>query len=219
MKETVLAKKIVTYFENKNLTCYKEVSKSGTGGAIRCDCYFVKKEKDVIVDAFVIEVKTTLSLKVIEQAFRWKAFAKKVYIGVPKPKRRPVKSRRFAVYVCQKLGVGIFEVSENGNVEMLTESEINPKFKLPPLFEEQKKSKAGNAKSEYFTVYKKTIANINDFMKDKTEYKLSDLFKEIDHHYSNISSAQGCIKKYIKKGVITNYKIKQKGKQLYIEKI
>src|ERR1035437_4155725 len=122
MKETVLAKKLVTHFENRKYTCFKEVSKTGTGGAIRCDCYFIKKEKDIILETFVVEIKTSLSLKVIEQAYKWKAFTEKVYIGVPKPKKRPVKARKFAILVCKKLGVGMFEISENGNVEMLVES-------------------------------------------------------------------------------------------------
>jgi len=218
MKEIQLAKILVDYYENKGYECYKEVSSSGSGGSKRADCYFIKKENGEIIDSFSVETKMTLGLNVIEQAYKWKPQAKRVYVGVPRLKRKPVKARKFAMFVCNKLGIGIIEIAK-GDIKIIQEVEDNLKYKMPPLYEEQKKSKAGNAKSQFFTKYKKTIANIDKFMKDKKEYSLKDLLNQIEHHYSNNLSAHGCIIKYIKKGIIKNYTTKRGNKCIMLVKI
>jgi hypothetical protein len=217
MSEADYAKLLINHCESKGYMCYKEVCASGTGGSRRADCYFVKKAKGEIIETFVVETKTTLNLKVIEQAYKWKGGANKVYIGIPKLKRKPVEARRFALLTCKKLNVGVIEIS-NSEVKILYEPEGIEKYKLPPLSIEQTKSQAGNANSEYHTTFKKTVSNIDQFMKNRTEYLFKNLIKNIDHHYSNNRSAEGCILNYIRKGIIKNYSIVKKNKSLYIIK-
>ena len=217
-KEEKIAKQIITHYENLGYTCYKEVSKTGTGGAIRCDCYFTKKYNNgEIIDTFVVETKTTMCLKVIEQAFNWKSLANKTFVGIPKPKNRSRKEKNFALHICKMLGIGIIEVGSTVNI--LLNSEYNSKYKLPPLHEQQLKSKAGNSKSEFYTEFKGTLLNIDKYMKDKKECDLKIVISNITHHYSNDLSAISCIKNYIKKGIIKNYKLKRGKRCILIEKV
>ena len=177
----------------------------GNGGDARADIYFIKKDGDEIVDSVVVETKTSFTTKVIEQADKWKTnrLSHKVYVCVPAPKRKDLKSRRFLFKICKLLGIGVFQYYPNkygivdcGISESVESTIINPK-KHPPLFEEQKDSVAGNDRSEYVTKFKLTVNKLNEFMEDKESYIWKDLIEELDHHYSNDKSAMGALKKLI----------------------
>jgi hypothetical protein len=203
MKESELADKIINYFESKGYITYKEVSMYGKGGDARADIYFVKKVNDEIVDSVVVETKTSFSTKVIQQADRWKTskLSHRVYVCVPAPKRKDLKSRRFLFKVCKLLGIGVFQYYTNQDfifgIKESVESDVIKTKKYPPLFEEQKDSIAGNDKSEYVTKFKLTVVKLNEFMKDKESYVWKNLIEEIDHHYTNDKSAMSALKKLI----------------------
>lgn len=203
MKESELAGKIIQYFESKGYISYKEVSMSGSGGDARADIYFVKKEGDEIVDSIVVETKTSFTTKVIQQADKWKTskLSHRVYVCVPAPKRKDLKSRRFLFKICKLLGIGVFQYYTNKDFIFGIKESVDPELmspkKYPPLFEEQKNSIAGNDNSQYVTKFKLTVNKLNEFMEDKDYYIWKDLIEELDHHYSNDKSAMGALKKLI----------------------
>lgn len=225
MTEPELADKIIKYFESKGYETYKEVSMSGTGGDARADMYFIKRLGDGILDSVVVETKTSFSTKVIQQADRWRTnkFSHRVYVCVPAPKRKDLKSRKFLFKICKLLGIGVFQYYTNndfifGIKESVVCEKIDPK-KYPPLFEEQKDSVAGNSKSEYVTKFKLTVNKLNEFMVDKEHYIWKDLISEIDHHYSNDRSAMGALKKLIGgNGPIQGYHLGKIDKEIYLIK-
>jgi hypothetical protein len=201
MTEPELAQKIIKYFENLNYETYNEVSMHGSGGNARADMYFVKRHNGEIIDTVVVETKTSFSTKVVQQADRWRTakLSHRVYVCVPAPKRKDLKSRRFLFKICKLLGVGVFQYYPNdkflfGIKESVVSEPIKPK-KYPPLYEEQKESIAGNSKSEYVTKFKLTVMKLNEFMEDKEHYVWKELIEEIDHHYSNDRSAMSALKK------------------------
>jgi hypothetical protein len=203
MTEPELAQKIIKYVVNLNYETYNEVSMHGIGGDARADMYFVKRHNGEIIDSVVVETKTSFSTKVIQQADRWRTakLSHRVYVCVPAPKRKDLKSRRFLFKVCKLLGIGVFQYYNNndflfGIKESVVSETINPK-KYPPLYEQQKDSVAGNSKSEYVTKFKLTVMKLNEFMEDKPHYIWKELIEEIDHHYSNDRSAMGSLKKLI----------------------
>ena len=57
---------------------------------------------------------------------------------------------------------------------------------------------------------------IDEYMKDKDSIELRVLFSNIEHHYSNINSGIGAIKKLIKNKVIKNYEIKKIESKIFI---
>jgi hypothetical protein len=199
MTEEDLALKIIEYLENKKFISYKEVSLRGCGGDIRSDIYFVKDNHTIAV-----ETKLTMSLKVIEQSYRWKKYASQIYVCVPSPKYKQRNSRKFLIEVCKKMNIGVFYYDKN-QIEEIFNPDINNNYKLPILHESQKDSIAGNSKSEFYTNFKNTVANIDNFMQDKSSYNLNDMIKEIKHHYSNNKSAKNSIKKMILQNIIKNY--------------
>ena len=214
MKESELAEKIIYYLEGKGYTSYKEVSMRGKGGNARSDCYFVK-EINGEIETIAVETKMSMTLKVIEQSDRWKKHANQVYVCVPTVGRKGWKSRRFAIKMCKALGIGVFEFGANGIKESNIEI-INEKAKMPPLYEEQKNSVAGNDSGKFFTAFKNTVNELNKFMNGKTQYLYSDLVKEIKHHYKTDTSAKSSLKKMIERNVIEGYSFEKKSNKNYI---
>ncbi len=210
MKESELAEYIITYLEKQGYECYKEVSMKGKGGNARSDCYFVKGDETIAV-----ETKMSMTMTVIQQADRWKSHAKKVYVCVPTVTKKGWKARKFALKICDALGIGVFEYGVKGIKESKT-AKLNNKAKLPPLYEEQKDSVAGNDSGQFFTSFKNTVNKLNEYMSDKKESSMSDVIKNIKHHYKSENSAKSSLKKMIEQKVIDGYKIDKRGKSIYI---
>jgi hypothetical protein len=217
MKESDLAKRIIKHLEELGYVSYKEVCMKGRGGNARCDAYFVKKEGDKIIETIAIETKLNMNLTVIEQANRWLKYANKNYICVPSAKRKNWKARSFAYKVCEKFGIGVYEVSPH-EIKEKVKAVNTPKYTLPPLYEEQRDFVAGTDDSKYYTSFKHTVKQLDDFMLDKDKYKWSDLIKEIKHHYKNDKNANTTLKKFIGGNVISGYHLKKEGRDLYLYK-
>lgn len=220
LKESDLAEKIINYLENKGWISYKEVSVKGKGGGIRSDSYFVKKHNDEIVETMALETKMSFSLKVIEQAEKWLTYANRSYICIPSPKRATRKTLSFGLKVCKKMNIGVFEVNmTTGIIKELNSPTIDKNTKIPPLYEQQRESVAGNDKSEYITAFKITIINMNEYMKDKEMIELKELLANIKHHYKTISSAMNAIQKMVNRKIIKGYEIKKEDKKIILFKL
>jgi hypothetical protein len=211
IKESDIAQICVEYFSYLNYDVYKEVTMNGKGGR-RSDIYAMNDDISIIV-----EVKLNFSLKVIEQAYSWRNNANKAYICVPKPKHSDRKSHMFGKRVCEELGIGVIVIDFfNAACVIDVESIFHENIKKPVLYESQKNSVAGNNESKYHSAFKETCLNIDNYMKDINEpIKLSEIIKNITHHYRTETSASYSIKKMIEQSVITGY-IYDKG---YITKI
>lgn len=221
MKESDLAQHIVEHLEKQGYTAYKEVSMKGRGGNVRADCYFVKyDENNNITDTVVVETKLNLTLTLIQQADVWKSrkYANKVYVGVPTANRKGMKSRKFAIKVCKALGIGVYQLDKSKTIIETVCSEHTNNYTLPPLYEQQKDSIAGNADSDFYTAFKHTVKQIDSFMEDKNQYDWNDLIKEIDHHYKSETSAKSSLKKMISTNVIKGYYLDKIDKKYFLIK-
>ena len=220
IKESDLTNIIISYMENKNYISYKEVSVKGVGGGIRSDSYFIKKDNDIISETIAIETKLNFTIKVIHQAYRWIQHSNKSYICVPKTKKKNKKDFLFGLKICKQLNIGVFEVDMVTHYinELYTPS-INSKYKIPPLYEQQRDSLGGNDKGDFITKYKITVMNIDTYMIDKNNVELKEVIKNIDHHYKNDKSAINAITKYINKDIIKGYEIKKEKNIIFMIKI
>lgn len=97
LRETDLFPPVKALFESEGYTVYSEVE-AWEG---RADVVAVNGPLLVVV-----ELKTTLSLDLLEQAHRWRSHAHYVYVAVPRAKRR----NRFAEYILCQEGIGLIEV-------------------------------------------------------------------------------------------------------------
>jgi hypothetical protein len=223
-KESDLALIVVEHLDELDYDVYKEVSKAG-GGSDRADIYAVKKTTSTVIDnnnedkligaTVSIETKLNFNIKVLEQAYNWKNWANLNYIAIPVIKKTKIKN--FCYHLCESIGVGIIEVDIDKKICFIS---VNPtpnlEIKPPKLFEEQKLSIAGNDKNQFVTPFKITCTRIQKYMEDKVHIKMSDLVKNINHHYSSNISAASSLSKYIELGIIENITIKKTKSGLYV---
>ena len=210
MKESELANIIIEYYEKQDYIIYKEVTAKGSksGGKARAD---IIMEKNGIYTG--IETKISFGLKVIQQAFTWKEKTNFIYICIPKSKMTSMK--RFGYSICVDYGIGIIEVDKKNNVHIVNDPIINKNPSLPKLYEEHKSGEAG-VSSEYITPFKITKNKIMNYINDNGKSLLTDMVKNIDHHYKNDNSGKQSILKLIRIGVIQLELTKVKGKY-YLE--
>lgn len=208
MKEEELAKHIISFFEKQGYEVYKEVCAYG-GGTARADIYCVRGQETV-----AIETKMGLGLKVIDQAFTWRMMANYSYIAIPYKHKADV---HFAKQVCQDYGIGIlyFYPKNEAVVEFLKPA-YNTDPSNPKLYEEQKDSVAGNARSEYVTPFKLTCKQLLDYVTVKGgKVGIKEAIRNINHHYANENSAESSLKKMVRLNVIDGLKVVKDGKFYY----
>lgn len=208
LTEAYYAEAVVAHFEELGYDVYKEVGFGG--GSIRADIY-CKKGNETIA----IEVKTSLNLKVIDQAYRWRPYASKVYVAIPYQKYRYYK---IAAQICEDYGFGILSIYREGRhgikdlivekVEALT----NREPKEPELFEEQKDSEAGTNSGKFVTPFKITCTKLVNLIREKGPMPLKTATSLIKHHYKNDSSANQSLRKMINWGIIKELELFNEGR-------
>ena len=107
MKETDLAKPIIDYLESRNWDVYQEVP-CGSGVA---DIVAVLDQK-----VWVIELKKTLSIQLLDQAILRHYKVNYVSIGVPLTKTHSSMSSPAVTMILNTYGIGVFTVSKKGKV-------------------------------------------------------------------------------------------------------
>jgi len=189
--EANYAKVVVEHYESEGYEVYKEVVGPGK---IRADIYCKKGDETI-----AIEVKSSLNLKVIDQAYRWRPFASKVYIAIPYQRYLNYK---IAKQICEDYGFGILSIykeSRHGIKDLIIEklnALVNISPKEPMLCEEQKDSEAGTSGS-YITPFKITCTRLVKLIEDQGPMSLKTATSMIDHHYKNDSSANQSLRKMI----------------------
>lgn len=199
MKETELAEKFINFFDD-NFTIYCEVPANG----------FIDF---VVVNGLVtiaVEVKTSLNFNVIEQAYKNINLFHYSYIAVPKP-----KNLHFGYEICRKLGIGVLTYTEE-----YIEEKIKPNFNRKALYkfvrlEDYMKRSVAGSQNDRITPFKATIENMVKYIKRHPGCLLKDCLENIDYHWSNITSAKGCVYQWLQKGVIKDFYL-DKGK-LYLK--
>jgi hypothetical protein len=193
--EAHYAKVVVEHFEDDGWEVYKEVVGPGK---IRADIYC--KKGDITI---AIEVKNSLNLKVIDQAYRWRPFASKVYIAIPYQQYQQYK---IAKQICEDYGFGILSIykeSRHGIRDLIIEkleAKVNLDPKEPMLCEEQKDSEAGTSGS-YVTPFKITCKRLVKLIEEKGPMPLKTATSMIEHHYKSDSSANQSLRKMIVWGI------------------
>ena len=99
-KESDLYQPIKEYLEMGDWVVYSEVEEKR--GYRRADIVATRGNQ-----LMVVEMKTTLSFKLLEQAIAWKGSADYIYIAVPRSK---VERSWIAMEVLERYGIGIIEI-------------------------------------------------------------------------------------------------------------
>jgi len=219
MEESVLTEFVRKDLESIGFTTYAEVCVRG-GGDKRCDMYGRIEDKDNpnFGHTIAFEAKLSFNFKVLEQAYFWKERANEVYVIVPTTFKN-MTTRKFARDICKLLGVGVMEVnvkSEKYHVTVKPTWCSNPKF--PTLYEEQKFIIASNSQNNYTTPFKITVKRLNEYMKDRDKALLTQVVKNIEHHYKGDMAAVRAIKFLIEKNIIQEFYISKENNKIVIKK-
>jgi hypothetical protein len=193
--ETDVARPIVNWLGDLQWDVYQEVQCSGPRADI------VALQGPLI---WVVEVKTTLTFDVMEQAYNWLDHAHYVSIAVPWARTH----RSMAQRVCRTFGIGMLEVEHLGGNGIHTRvpaklgrSRVNRRWaellRSSCRAECKTWGEAGNARSEFYSPFKGTCRAIVEYLTKHGPSSVKEVVKGIEHHYATDNSARGCIPRWV----------------------
>lgn len=199
--ETDLARLVVEWLREWNWEVYQEVQHY-RGGTV-ADLVAVQ---DGLV--WIVEVKTSLNLTLLSQAYDWKHYAHFISVAVPTARRS--NARATAAMILRDWGIGLIEVGQNVN------ESIEPRLHRRNLAhelrenlrEEQKTwAETGNSEGQRYTPFQGTRRSVQQYVKRHPGCTIKDLIENVGHHYSTPSSAKACLLRWIESKVIDGIRI------------
>lgn len=208
--EAEIAGSVCCYLVEQKWEVYKEVVPFRGG-----------KRADIVArrgrEIWVIECKMVSSFGVIEQATRWRQFAHRVSVAVPK-----VKDNWFFSVVCNHFGIGVLTVNKDGSVEEIRSAPlhrtVSARYITNVLREELKQNIAGSNGS-YWTPFNSTVRNLKDYLKINPGATMKQAIDDIEHHYRSDSAARSSLSHWIRSGVIEGIKRERVGKVITLHLI
>jgi len=209
--ETVLAKQVVDWLTDQKWDVYQEVQIRSYGPVADIVAVFGNL-------VWVIECKKSLSLKVMEQAYRWRRYANFTSIAVEKKKGQA--GSFFAEQVLRKFEIGMLVVNTkpkaNSVLEIL-QAPLNRKattimIKERLLSAHKTFAVAGNSEGKRWTPFQQTSQNILHEVKKHPGITMTELMNKIVHHYGATSTARSCISQWAQKGMIKGVCVQRDGR-------
>jgi len=209
MKETELAEHVIAWIREKRpeWNIWTELKPGWYSGVADIVC--VKEEQmndcsDSEEVIWVIEVKTSLSLQVIRQAYKWDVDYRSV--AVPRVKSKTAKkSRRFWYgYMSNQMNIGSLVISSHGVREARKASkhkitynnQWGDKHKLLAMCGELTKgfSKAGSVSGGYWTPYAQTMKDVKKYIENNPYCTVKQIVEDCGKfHYASEKSARSTL--------------------------
>jgi len=209
--EKDLASKLIEWLTEQKWTIYQEVElKPGIA-----DIIAVMGNK-----VWIIEVKTSLCLRVLAQAERWKSYATWRSIAIPS-RRHNYEDLTLTKKICTYLGIGILNIPKSfGDPSILIDAQLNRSAKAKDVLkqlkpEHQTYAKAGSPTGRRWTGFKATSRDVTSYIAANPGCTLKDIIDNVATHYHSKSTAKSCIVEYIRKGIIPGIRTEKKGTSLH----
>lgn len=204
IKESDLCKPLAAFMEKSYKGCelYYEV-KTIRDRKVDCVC------KTADSETIAIEMKLHANLTVLYQAFNNLECCNYSMILIPAGCLRDF-SRSFIKTLCLKLGIGLLLINRYNEIKQETYAVKNDNPSnagYVKLFEQQKNFIGGEASSACWSEYSQTIYEITNWLKEHKSGNLTDILKQINHHYSSVSNGKQAIMRYIKRGILKQFEI------------
>ncbi len=219
VKEETIAGAVVTYLEQQAWDVYQEVEYVGSRADIVATSGFIVR---------VVEVKTSLTAALVEQAWGWKPWAHYVHIAVPKPKiRHRVPGRSVLLSFCLAHGIGIFHVQKReprwseqderkskfeikeAEMAKLNRKALAAHFRNAIRPEHKNWGRAGNADNKYYTPWRGTCEAWRAYIKQHPGCSIKELVDKVGHHYQSDSTARSCMSGYLRNGTIPGVEVRR----------
>lgn len=204
IKESDLCKPLAAFMEKSYKGCelYYEV-KTIRDRKVDCVC------KTADGETIAIEMKLHANLTVLYQAFNNLECCNYSMILIPAGCLRDF-SRSFIKTLCIKLGIGLLLINRYNEIKQETcavKNDNPANAGYVKLFEQQKNFIGGEASSACWSEYSQTIYEITNWLKEHKNGNLTDILKQINHHYSSVSNGKQAIMRYIKRGILKQFEI------------
>ena len=196
-------------------TLHEEVGMDINGNS--CDLVYENGDQ-----VFCIEAKLHFNFEVLAQACRWRDIATASFIAVPSTTiynifHSPKKT------ILNELDLGLIVVyDDKANFPLREFDPFDTEKKWfcsnllmrpadlefwKPLFErvEKNETPAGSKLGKRSTPFTRTVDALKRCAKEHPDYNLKQLLTLVDTHYSNKSSAESCIRRYAKVGIIEKF--------------
>jgi len=210
MTEAEFAAGIVAKLADLNWDVYQEVS---TGyGAPRADIVAIQRFGTYTL-SWIIEVKLSFSLTVIEQAIRWRKHQAANYVSIATPNAQTRFRNRIRVPfkypgvkdILDEMGINVFAFEPR-----LPRFYRCNRFKsltiLNFLNDNQKDMALAGTKGEsYYTKFSWTCRLICEYLKEFPGATIKEVVKNVAHHYSNDTVAARSIFVWLREGKIKGF--------------
>ena len=168
---------------------------------------------------WIVECKLSLSMALMEQAWRLKPWAELVSIATPDLKC--TKGHTFAQHALRRDGLGWLRAKADRVCPDTSIAALYRKNQLWPgtarhvgthLRDAQKTGcAAGTNGGGYHTRFKETVRQLIEYVTANPGCTLGQALRSIDHHYQTIESAKSSIRKYVSDDIVKGIVIKNQG--------
>ena len=218
-KETDIAKPVIAWLMAQHWDVYQEVC-TGQASAI---ADIVAVQAGI---AWIIEVKTSMSLALLAQANPWLASARFTSVAVPaeKPGRYRLTSstRQFAYDLCHRMGLGVIVVRPDDGVEQTVAPRVQRAYMRgfdirTHLREEQKTwAEAGSRVDQRWSPFQQTCRAVLEKVTTSPGLTFKQLIDGLAHHYAKDSTAHCCLRQWIHRGKVRGVECRRDGRQLRV---
>lgn len=202
MTEVELGKHVIKWLTAEGWDVYQEVS-AGYSSA-RADIVATRSGA-----LWVIELKTSLSLKLFDQIIAWREHAHFLSVGYVRTRNiyRHNPYQNIKHYFAMNLGLGYFTVGKNdGGVDCQKPRYIKPhaphivKNALHP--DQKTMCDSGSKSGGYYTPFRDTVTQLIRYVAENPGCTMKQAIDTIKHHYASDQTAIVCLFKFIGTKVI-----------------
>lgn len=209
MKETDIAKPVVSWLQDQGWTVYQEVEVKERGA--RADIVAIIEPK-----IWVIEVKRSYGLGVLEQALSWRSLSHYVSIAVPRGKRG--QRTQFSHWIHRVSGIGWLCVGSWG-VDTYVDPQMNRRADVQyvrrALCEEQKIWCDAGSQHGHYTSFSHTRKKVFELLGERPGLTMKEIFDELGQcHYCSSKTAATALAAWIRKGVVNEIEARREGRHV-----
>jgi len=211
-KESDMAAPVIALMEAEGWDVYQEVQAWEHGPV----CDLVGRMGDLI---WCVEMKLSLSLALLEQAYAWKRRAS--YVSIAVPLKKSFQKRRFVHQLCNDYGIGIIlarpHVASIEEPALLNRTPWTGSFKSRLCEDHKTFAVAGNAEGARYSPFQKTKHALIEIVINSPGITMKAAVETISHHYVNDQSARSSLAHWINAGKIKGIRAEGKPLRLYYE--